>query len=174
MRPTTRYPTTLFVTILVSAALLSAAPAPATAQAGPPALIVLVRHAETVHDDSRDPALSDAGLQRAERLAVLLADAGFTRVHSSPYRRTLQTAGRVAAAVGEDVVEYDPRALPDVAASLMAQPGRHLVVGHSNTTPMLVELLGGDPGPPISEDEHGRIYVLVPGTDGMVTLVLHY
>ena len=36
---------------------------------------------------------------------------------------------------------------------------RHLVVGHSNTTPPLVELFGGDAGPPIDEaSEYDRLY----------------
>jgi len=48
-----------------------------------------------------------------------------------------------------------------MAAKLKATPGRHLVVGHSNTTPQLTELLGGDGGEPIVEaTEYDRLYVV--------------
>lgn len=160
-----------------------AAPAGGSAQSGmarpeaarpAPAVIVLVRHAETTPDGSPDPALSGAGLERAGRLARLMVDAGITRVHSSPYRRTRQTAALPAASAGRDVETYDPRDLPTFADRLLAEPGRHLVVGHSNTTPALVGLLGGEPGPDIAEDEHGRIYVLFPADGAVRTLVLRY
>lgn len=145
--------------------------------AGPaahPELIILVRHGETAPDGTRDPGLSETGVSRADRLAALLADAGLTRIHTTGYRRTRGTAAPVAAALGMGAVEYDPRDLPAFAALLVTEPGRHLVVGHSNTTPELVALLGGDPGPPIAEDEHGRVYVLVPTGDGVRSLVLRY
>lgn len=35
-------------------------------------------------------------------------------------------------------------------------------------------LLGGDPGSDMSEDEHGRIYVLFPAEGAVGTLVLRY
>lgn len=41
------------------------------------------------------------------------------------------------------------------------------MVGHSNTTPELVSILGGEPGPPIDEaSEYDRLYVLVPAPEG--------
>lgn len=169
--------------VLAAVALLAVIPTTGAAQGsdsadapGSPAaeLIVLVRHAETAPDGTRDPALSEAGLGRAGRLAAFLEDAAFTDVLTSPYRRTRQTAAAVAGSVGIEPESYDPRALERLARDLLARPGRHLVVGHSNTTPMLVELLGGEAGPPIDEDEHGRIYVLVPADGEVRTLVLRY
>jgi hypothetical protein len=49
------------------------------------------------------------------------------------------------------------------------------VVGHSNTTPELAGLLGGDPGSPISEDEYDRLYAICrrPGADA-TTLILRF
>ena len=148
-------------------AALPVAPAPAAAQLGQPlvaepTVVYAVRHAETV-DDGSDPGLSDAGRARAERLARMLSDAGLTHVHSTPYRRTRETAGIVAEALGLEVAEYDPRELRGFAASVATEGGRHLVVGHSNTTPALVQMLGGDPGGPMSESEYGRVYqVTIP------------
>ena len=157
---------------LAAAFFVLAAPVPAAAQG--PEVIILVRHAEPAPDDTRDPALSEAGIERAGRLTALLEDARLTAVHSTAYRRTRGTATPVAERAALEVAGYDPRDLRGFATELMASPGRHLVVGHSNTTPALVELLGGDPGPPIAEDEHGRVYVLVPTRDGVRSLVLRY
>ena len=54
--------------------------------------------------------------------------------------------------------------------------GRHLVVGHSNTVPELVALLGGDGGPPIDEaGEYDRLYVVTLTANGRVRSELrHY
>ena len=66
---------------------------------------------------------------------------------------------------------YDPRdqAAMEAFLSRIRSPGRHVVVGHSNTTPALVERLGGDALSPIEELEYDRIYVVVLGPDGTVT-----
>ncbi len=56
---------------------------------------------------------------------------------------------------------YDRDNLSELAEKLLAHPGRYLVVGHSDTTPELVRLLGGEPGSNIADDEYDRLYVLV-------------
>jgi phosphohistidine phosphatase SixA len=125
--------------------------------------IILVRHAETEGTDP-DRALSIAGQERASRLAGLLAGQKIDRVLSTDYRRTRATAESIAAARGLTVETYDPRDLPGVAASLKAAGGTVVVVGHSNTTPELVRLLGGDPGSPMTESDYDRIYRVDPAT----------
>lgn len=156
----------------------SVAPTPATAQDQDGAAVVwLVRHAERADagmDDQPDPELSEIGRARAQELARLLGDAGITSIHSTPYRRTMQTARPLADALGLDVDEYDPRP-GDAMQAFLAQlrtPGRHVVVGHSNTTPAMVERLGGDPVSAIATEEYDRIYVLHIGADGSVTSTL--
>lgn len=131
----------------------------------------LVRHAEKQTGD--DPALTAAGETRADALADLLIDAEIERIHSSDYRRTRDTAAPLAAHLDLPVELYDPRDLPGLAAQLKAEGGRHLVVGHSNTTPPLAEALGGDGGDPIVEaTEYDRLYVVTVGPDGTVTSTL--
>lgn len=120
--------------------------------------VYLVRHAEKTTSKD-DPALTDAGEARAEVLANLLADKQLTHIHSSDTKRTRDTAAPLAERLGLDVELYDPSDLPAMAAKLKATPGRHLVVGHSNTTPQLTELLGGDGGTEIVEaTEYDRLY----------------
>lgn len=138
-------------------------------------VVFLVRHAEKTGGGS-DAALSEAGVARARALVDTLRDAGIGRVHSTDYARTRDTAGPIASALGLGVELYDPRDLGALAARLRSAGGRHLVVGHSNTTPALVALLGGDAGPPIDESsEYDRFYVVMrSGTSGVGTAVLRY
>jgi broad specificity phosphatase PhoE len=125
-----------------------------------PAVVFLVRHAEKAGDD-RDPGLSKAGQARAGELAEMLADAGITAIYSSDYRRARDTAQPLATQLGLEIMIYDPQQLETLAQILRTSAGRSLVVGHSNTTPELVELLGGEPGPAIDEaKEHDRFYSL--------------
>lgn len=122
--------------------------------------VFLVRHAEKTIEKN-DPGLTDAGKARAIALADRLEGEGITHIHSSNYIRTRDTAAPLAARLGLDVEIYDASDLPTIAAKLKATPGRHLVVGHSNTTPQLTELLGGDGGEPIVEaTEYDRLYVV--------------
>jgi len=142
-------------------------------------VVILVRHAETEFpadaENPRNPFLHEVGLAQAARLAELLAPAGLDHVFSTEYRRTWSTATPTAHAVGLEVEAYDPRDLPGFAAQLKTMHGRILVVGHSNTTPMLVEALGGDPGEPIDEaTEFNRLYTLTWRDGGLTTVEEHY
>ena len=138
----------------------------------PPLLVFLVRHAEK-QAGGRDPQLTPAGSERAEELARMLRSAELDAVHSSDYRRTRETAAPVAASHGQEVLLYDPRDLAGLAQELKSAGGRHLVVGHSNTTPQLAKLLGGDAGAPIQEaSEYDRLYVVSVSPDGAATSAL--
>ncbi|MCR9248578.1 MAG: histidine phosphatase family protein [bacterium] len=140
----------------------------------PELVVFLVRHAEKA-GRGRDPELSAAGKARAEALATILRSAGIEQIHSSNYRRTRATAAPFAKAADLEVQLYDPRNLPALVDGLRSTGGRHLVVGHSNTTPTAVELLGADPGSPITEQEYDRLYAVVIGPDGTVTsTLLHF
>ena len=122
--------------------------------------IYLVRHAEKEAEGS-DPALTEAGTARAEALADLLEGEGIEAVWSSDYVRTRSTAKPLADRLGADVQTYDPSDLPGFAQTLESRGETALVVGHSNTTPALSALLGGEPGNEIDEaGEYDRLYVL--------------
>jgi phosphohistidine phosphatase SixA len=159
--------------VVALALALSGCPPPVESPpAAPESVFFLVRHAEKA-DPSKDPPLTEEGRARAEGLARMLRDAGVDEIFSSDFVRTRDTAAPLASRLGLDVELYDPDALADLAQALLASPGRYLVVGHSDTTPELAGLLGGDPGPPIPEDEYDRLYVLLhrPG-QGTSTIVL--
>ena len=78
-----------------------------------------------------------------------------------------------AGQVNLEVELYNPYDLAAFAKQLKDTGGRHLVVGHSNTTPELVKLLGGEPGTPIVEkSEYDRLYILSITTANEVSSVL--
>lgn len=175
----------LSLTVLLLGALGCLTPAHAQEQVGPAGedtagpsgsatVIYLVRHAERAEDGTDDPPISEAGQERALLLTRMLTDAGIGAVHSTEYRRTRATAAPLAEALGLVVSAYDARSLGRFAARLRADGGRHLVVGHSNTTPALVTSLGGDPGPPIEEAEYDRLYVVTLFPSGASTVLLRF
>lgn len=135
--------------------------------------VYLVRHAEK--QAGEDPSLTAAGEARAAELADLLVDQGLAQIHSTNYKRTLETAAPLAARTGLEVVLYDPRDLDRFAGELRASVGVHLVVGHSNTTPQLATALGGDPGGEIDETaEYDRLYVIDLSSGAVVSSIERY
>ncbi len=159
--------------ILTPTSALTSPPAEETQQKQ--TVLFLVRHAEKTSTPG-DPELTKEGKERAADLKSLLIDAGIEHVHSTNYLRTKSTASPTADALGLEVKHYSPRDLPAMASSLKKIGGRHLVVGHSNTTPSLVHHLGGEPGEAINEkNEYDRLYMLTLDRDGTVsTVVLRY
>ena len=165
-------------TLAAFAACLAAVAAPFRlgAQVAVPAddavTVFLVRHAERL-DDSPNSPLNDVGRERVEKLRTLLADVDFTHVHSTNLTRTLDTARPIAEDDGVELTLYSPGELEELAGTIRATPGRHLVSGHSNTTPRLAEALGGDPHGPIDHMEYDRLYIIViqPGRPAVTTLL---
>lgn len=156
---------------LVAVALMTAAPGrPALADdngSAPGTTIIVVRHAEKEIDDSRDPALSEAGLARAQALAGVLEHAGLDAVYASQYRRTGLTARPAAEAAGLEVrieaIAGDIDAwAQDFAAEVVRQnPGRTvLVAGHSNTVPPLVAALCRCEVEPLTEDDYDHLFIV--------------
>ncbi|MCH7533997.1 MAG: histidine phosphatase family protein [Gemmatimonadetes bacterium] len=137
-------------------------------------VVYLVRHAERAEDGTSDPVISLPGWDRSRLLAEMLADAGLTNIHTTDLRRTRATGRPTAEAQGLDMDLYDPRDLSAFADRLRGMPGRHLVLGHSNTTPQLVSLLGGEPGDPIEELEYDRLYIVTLGDEGASTVLIRF
>lgn len=134
---------------------------------------VLVRHAEKASDDPRDPALSEAGLARTAKLARRLHSAPVVAVYATPYRRTRQTAAPTARDHGVPITMYDPvEPAADTATRLRsAYPhGTVLVVGHSNTIPLLAQALCGCAMGPTADSEFGRRITIDVQPDGRVTV----
>lgn len=136
-----------------------------------PGVIFVVRHAEK-SATGKDPALSPEGEVRADNIATIVHKAGITAIFSSPAQRARQTAEAVKRRTGVAVQVYDPSAPQVLVDKLKSLHGAVLVVGHSNTVPALVRLLGGEPGADIAEHEFDRLYQLFPASGGAVTTIL--
>lgn len=137
--------------------------------------VVLVRHAEKHTDDPADPALSDAGQVRAQRLADALRNEPLVAVYSTDYRRTRQTATPTASQHGLPVITYDARQPADTFAAALKQShprGTVLVVGHSNTVPAIAAALCGCEVAPMNEREYDRRMRVRVVADGRATLTV--
>lgn len=136
-----------------------------------PSKIYLVRHAEKV-TTVRDGDLTKQGQQRAKNVAHMLKSAGINAIYSTDYKRTQQTAAPLAKTLNLKVQSYNPRELKAFAENLKQQSGVIMVVGHSNTTPYLVRLLGGK-AKDMTEKEYTRLYQLSFDNQNVSTVLLH-
>ncbi len=168
--------------LVCAAALMWLAAGVCTAQSadgGERILIFLVRHGETVaadeSDEPRNPHLSQRGRLRANDLSHQLKDAKIRRVLSTDLYRTRETAKPIAERLELTVDIYDQANLQGLAEDLLSRPGVSLVSGHSNTTPELVRLLGGDPGTEIDHRwEYDRLYAISVVGGRVETILLRY
>jgi broad specificity phosphatase PhoE len=129
--------------------------------------IIFVRHTEKALEPADDPGLSEAGRRRAAELARQLVDAdvvaGIDAIYATPYRRTQETAQSTADALDLPINTYDAADTETVLETILKNhKGKIvLVVGHSNTVPVLIANLGASKKvPPIHEDEYDNIYVI--------------
>ena len=167
---------TLLTTLLAMSALADSTQPANAAEATPlrPLVVFLVRHGEK-RDNSKDAQLTTTGRERALALANTLRDAEIQQVHSSDYARTRDTAAPTAQEMGVAVQYYDPRQLPRLVEKLLKTGGRHLVVGHSNSTPDMVKLLTGQSTPEIDEAvEFDRLYIVTRDKAGSSSVLLRY
>lgn len=159
-----------FLLILTSAVLAACAPSTPKNEI----TYYLVRHAEKTAEKP-DPSLTEQGMFRALELGNRLRDVELTAIYSTDYTRTRDTAKPVSEMQELAVQIYDAKDLPAFAESLKSQTGHILVVGHSNTTPQLAGLLGGDPGTPIDDaSEFNRFYIIKKSGDDVTSEIQTY
>lgn len=146
--------------------LLAAALSLLTATSAMAQTVYIVRHAEKA-DAGADPVLSAAGIERANALSAMLADAHPGLILISPMQRTALTAAPTAGhhdAVPV-VIPFDGGVAGQVEATVArvrAQPSDAvvLIVGHSNTVPLIARALGYAEAADMPECEFDRMTVL--------------
>ena len=123
--------------------------------------IILVRHAEKV-DASQDPELTDAGRQRAERLAKIVKKYKPGAIYSTDFKRTRDTAAPIASKRKLKVEIYDAKKPADLIDAIMkSKTKRFMIVGHSNTIPGMANLLGKkELFKNLDDPEHGVIWIV--------------
>ncbi|MEN9686902.1 MAG: hypothetical protein RLZZ28_2688 [Bacteroidota bacterium] len=135
--------------------------------------IFVFRHAEK--DTSQpgstqmqaDPPLSKAGLERALKIPEILKNYRPDSIYSTNFTRTKETARPLLIKFNKSIQLYDPKLLKQFSEQLLLYTGKTIVViGHSNTSPALVNLLIGENRYPNLADSVYNQYWMVTITDG--------
>ena len=134
----------------------------------------LVRHAEKATSDpsNPDPELTSAGVIRANALKNRLASANIKAIYSTCFKRTIATAKPLADHLGLPINIYHQH--PALVAKIKAEHGTQtvLIVGHSNTVPLMVQAFGADPPiPSISEDDFDNLFIVLASSNGKAIFV---
>ena len=113
---------------------------------------IIIRHAEkdtTVKGSQMmqaDPPLNTKGQERAASLIQKFKKYKISKIYSTNYNRTKSTVLPLAKDIGLLINDYDPRQLKAFADELILPENNSktiLIVGHSNTSPKLVNMLLG-------------------------------
>lgn len=135
---------------------------------------ILVRHAEKAADGTKDPDLTDAGKERARRLAEMLSMEEVTAVYSTDFKRTKQTVEPLAKSKGLEIQTYEWKSPKALMNKLLEQynGGTVVICGHSNTTPILANaLIGRAIVGTFAEDDYGNILIVTASKVGMGKLI---
>ena len=107
-------------------------------------MVYVVRHAEKMSPwSNHNPPLSPKGYQRAEALSERLASAPLDKVIVSNYRRTQETAAPTAESHGLETVVLPATSIDEIVDEALQHSTNRavLIVGHSNTVPLIVQAL---------------------------------
>jgi broad specificity phosphatase PhoE len=172
-----RFPIAALLAVTALASPVRAAPGPAATDSAITTVIV-VRHAEkNPHPSGGDAGLNEAGNRRARELAETLRDAGVRAIYASPFFRTRATALPLAAALHDSVRVMGPDDAEGLARRVHAEHRGQtvLVVGHSDTVPVILETLLGRRLPALGEIDYDRLFIvtLAPGRPASL-LALRY
>ena len=125
--------------------------------------IYLIRHSEKdlLSENQLDPPLTTCGIERSEHLASYFEDMNIKNVYSTNYLRTIKTATPTASSKKVTIQYYDSSNLKLFSEQLLNSKQNSIVVGHSNTTPILAGLLTGKDIKPFNENIYNRIYKVI-------------
>ncbi|MCA1576099.1 MAG: histidine phosphatase family protein [Acidobacteria bacterium] len=145
----------------------------------PVTTVFLVRHAERAEEPRQDPPLTEQGVARSQALARLLSTAGIKAIFTSQFARTKLTAEPLAnklsitpTALSLKVSSTNPRQIAEESTKetvdkiLSHAGGSVLVVGHSNSIPDVIKMLGGDVAPAIDEKKFDDLFVVTVYSKG--------
>jgi broad specificity phosphatase PhoE len=132
-----------------------------------------IRHAEKA-DSSKNPDLSEKGLERAQEWKTLFSEINFDAVYSTDFNRTLQTIKPIVAGNNQLLKFYNPKMI-DIEAFKKETHGKTiLIVGHSNTIPNMVnQIIKENKYTNIEENEFGNLYIVTLFENQIVSQLLH-
>jgi broad specificity phosphatase PhoE len=145
----------------------------------PVTTVFLARHAERAEEPRTDPLLTEQGVARSQALARLLSTAGIKAIFTSQFSRTKLTAeplanklGITPTALSLKISPTNPRQIAEESTKetvdkiLSHAGGSVLVVGHSNSIPDVIKMLGGDVAPAIDEKKFDDLFVVTVFSKG--------
>ena len=152
--------------ILLASAIAATVTSGALSQ---PSTVILVRHGEKATEPPGDPRLSATGQQRARDLARALADAKVGMIVTTQFERTKATARPLADSLHQTMTVVATGSMKEhieaTAAKVKSAPkgSTVLVVGHSNTVPLIIAALGGPKMPDLCDAEYSNLFVVEMG-----------
>jgi len=135
--------------------------------------IFLVRHAEKVKDGSDDPVLTPEGKARADELMYILKHVRLDVIYSTPYKRTKQTVLPTAEDKNLKIQNYKPGERGFLEKIINSHPGGVvLIVGHSNTIPVLAnELAGSKKFNNLNDTTYDNLFIAHVYPDGQSNII---
>lgn len=124
--------------------------------------LILIRHAERENPAvNQDPHLNAAGRARAQELVHVLGKSEIKAIYNSHFIRSKETAQPLAAHL-TGVVRVQLDEPVQIKSDILAnRKGKTvLVIGHSDTVPALIGLMGGGSMPNINEPEFDNMFVV--------------
>lgn len=144
-----------------------------------PVTVVVVRHAEKADDGTEDPDLSEAGRARSLALAEALAGTPVAAIYTTQLQRAVATAQPLAAQAGVTVSirpitageaeAHTDRLVEEILANHNGETV--VVVGHSNTVPLIVVALSGLDTAVMTECEYDHFYLVSATGPGQGTVI---
>jgi len=121
----------------------------------------LIRHAEKDRSDptNKDPKLTEEGVARAKKWADYFDAIPLDQIYSTSYSRTRQTSAYTATKQNLMVEQYEVGKLYTEDFKLLTNGKQVLIIGHSNTTPALVnKIIGRDTYVDMKDDDNASLY----------------
>ena len=151
--------------------LVQAAPPPDPCPT-PATTILVVRHTDRA---GKVDSLSAAGVARAQALVNVVGRANVKAIYHSDTNRTRRTAEPLATVLGIKPEEYPAKEVDTLIARILAahEGETVLVVGHSNTVPLIIAAAGGPIIADLPDDEFDQLFIVIvpPCRNGPVKLV---
>lgn len=137
----------------------------------------LIRHAEKdiSNPENRNPELTEDGIRRAEQWAQILDEYDVDFVYSTDFIRTIETAKPTAENSKTEIIIYNPSTIYSDDFITKTKGKTTLIVGHSNSTPALVNtIIGKDKYPQLDESVYNKMYKVVIDGDKIEDFELSY
>ncbi len=129
----------------------------------PVTTVILVRHAEKkIEPTNPDPDLAPEGVERAQEIARVFADAHINAIYATQYKRTQQTVKPLSDRIGVQLNLLDSNQTNELLRRIQTTyRGQTVFVsGHNNTVPAIVSELSGETYPTIPESEFDNLYIV--------------